>query len=80
MGIFFLSLYEAPGFFVGLTFSIFEIDAFVLPPDRFSTFGSIDPAYCKSIPRDAVVAKKVFPKVCRILDDFSIGFVPVRAN
>ena len=73
----FNTLYETPGLLVGLALSIIEIKPFLLLLDRGNFFRIIDPSDGKSIPSDAVVAKKVFPKICWILDNFAASFVLV---
>ena len=75
--ILFVVLNEAPGLFVRLPIFIFEIDTLALFPDRYNVFWSINPTYCKPFTGDGVIAEKVLPKVCGILDDFSVGFVLV---
>ena len=76
----FNTLNEAPGLFIGFALSIIEIDALPLFSGWNNSFWVVDPSYGKNFPRDAVVAEKVFPKVCGILDDFAAGRIPVRTN
>jgi hypothetical protein len=51
------TLDKTPEFLVGFALFIVKIDAFVLPPGRYDSFGLINPAYGKSIPSGAVVSE-----------------------